>query len=113
MSKEKQKKEKVKTDEEFLNLKEETDKAETRRRIINIVLWVILFGWIAVCFTDFILVKTEKEPIFCSFSKTTEYIDGEVTSCYGPGYKVFNYDRDSFSGIEFATLWGKDKSVDN
>ena len=110
MVKGKEKVKKVETEEEFLDLKDETNKDEKRKKIINITLWVILIAWIIICFTDFILVKTENEPIFCTFSKTTDYEDGTVKSCYGLGYKVYNYDREDFSGLEFAPLWGKDKS---
>ena len=107
------KKEKIKKtdDDEFLELAKEADTKELRSRVINITLWVLLVGWIAICFTDFILTKTENKPVFCTFSKTAEYEDGTVKSCIGLGYKVYNYDRDSFTGIEFAPLWGKDKSV--
>lgn len=113
MVKEVKKTKKVETEEEFLDLKEDSTREERLKKVLNIVLWVILFGWIVICFTDFILTKTEKEPIFCTFSKTTEYDDGEVESCIGLGYKVYNYDRESFSGIEFAPIWGKDKSAEN
>ena len=107
------KKEKIKKtdDDEFLELAKEADTKELRSKVINITLWVLLVGWIAICFTDFILTKTENKPVFCTFSKTVEYEDGTVKSCIGLGYKVYNYDRDSFTGIEFAPLWGKDKSV--
>lgn len=93
------------TDAEFLDLKD-----ESRKKIINITLWSVLIIWIIICFIDFTLVKTENKPVFCTFSKTTEYNDGNVNSCYGLGYKVYNYEREDFTGLEFAPIWGKDKS---
>lgn len=109
---EKEKSKKVETEEEFLDLKERINKEEKLKRILNISLWALLFIWMAFCITDFILAKTDNKPVFCTFSKTTKYDDGNVKSCIGLGYKVYAYDRDSYSGIEFAPLWGKDKSID-
>lgn len=81
-------------------------------KIMNIVLWVILLAWMAICLVDFFKVTNEKEPIFCLKKETTVYSDGEVHSCLGLGYKVYNYERESYSAIEFGPFWSKDRSND-
>ena len=40
-------------------------------RIINIILWVILLGWMIICLTDFYNVSNKKEPMFCIKKETT------------------------------------------
>ena len=110
MGKEKNKPKKIETEEEFLDLKKGISKEEKLKKVLNISLWTILFIWIASCLTDFILVKTDNKPIFCTFSKVKSYEDGDVSSCIGLGYKVYDYKRESISGLEFAPLWGKNKS---
>lgn len=106
------KKEKKQKDE-FWDSKPPREGRSLVGKIVNVVLWVILFAWMAVCVTDFILVKTEREPIFCFGEKTTTYSDGTVDSCYGAGYKVYNYKRESFKAIEFGPFWTKDRTAEN
>ncbi|HOP65681.1 MAG TPA: hypothetical protein PLX66_01460 [Bacilli bacterium] len=82
-------------------------------KIVNIVLWVIVLGWMAICITDFLKVQAEKEPIFCLKNETVTYDDGTVDVCTGLGYKVYDYDRDCFQAIEFGPFWTKDASLES
>ncbi|NLL01571.1 MAG: hypothetical protein GX265_00920 [Mollicutes bacterium] len=95
-------------EEDFADLKE-SNKKVVIKKIVNIALWVILFILIAFCVTDFILVKTDNKPVFCAFNKVKEFEDGKVSSCYGLGYKVINYNRESMSGLVFSPVWKKVK----
>lgn len=102
-------------DDEFLDKKTRKDLSEKGviSRVINVLLWVILIAWMGICIWDFVNVKTDKEPIFCISKKTIKYDDGEVETCTGPGYKVFNYKRESFKGREFGPFWKKDRTAEN
>lgn len=92
---------------------ENTKKRSIVSRIVNIVLWIVLFGWMALVVTDYIHVKNEEKPQFCWFNeKTTDYSDGSVTECTGLGYKVINYNRTSFKAIEFGPFWTQDRTAD-
>lgn len=82
-------------------------------RIFNIILWILLIVWIAICLIDFIRVKGNQDPRFCINKKTVTYSDGKVESCMGLGYKVYRYERDSFSGLEFGPFWSKDRTAQN
>lgn len=82
-------------------------------KIINIVLWVIVLGWMAVCITDFLKVQNEKDPIFCLKKETVKYSDGNVSVCTGLGYKTYNYNRSCFKAIQFGPFWTKDASIEN
>ena len=79
-------------------------------KVVNIVLWIVLFVWMGMCLYDFYTVKAEKKPVFCIKEETIQYEDGTVISCLGPGYKVYRYKRDSYKGIEFGPIWAKDRS---
>lgn len=79
-------------------------------KILNIVLWIILIVWMAICLFDFYKVSTEKDPVFCLKKETTSYDDGTVDSCLGLGYKVYKYNRTNYSAIEFGPFWSKDRS---
>ena len=110
-------KKEVEKEENFLDekasKKEKKNKGEksTFSKVMNIVLWVILLAWMAICLYDFYKVHNEKDPFFCIDKGVTEYEDGNVKWCLGLGYKVYDYNRDSFSAIEFGPFWSKDRSV--
>ncbi len=107
------KEEKEEMSTEFVE-KKQKNKGEksTFSKIMNIVLWVILIGWMVICLTDFYNVSKEKEPMFCIKKETTKYDDGTVDMCLGLGYKVYNYKRASYSAIEFGPFWSSDRSAE-
>ena len=102
--------EKKEDKEEFYNEKKE--KGSLFNRIINIVLWIVLFAWMGVCLVDFFNTKAGRSPVFCLKKETTNYSDGKVNTCTGLGYKIFNYRRTSFSGDEYGPFWSKDRTAD-
>lgn|SRR5574344_18220 len=123
-----EKKEKVEVKEEVKETKK-TDKTDlnqlsekelrkmyggksTFQKVMNVVLWIILIAWMAVCLIDFYNVHKEKEPMFCIKTGTTTYSDGTVKWCLGAGYKIYNYNRASFKAIEFGPFWSKDRSAE-
>ena len=79
-------------------------------RIMNVVLWIVLFVWMGICLIDFYKTHQQEDPMFCLKKETTTYKDGKVESCLGLGYKIYNYKRDSFTGIEYGPFWSKDRS---
>ena len=95
-------------DEEFFD--EKKDEKSTFNKVMNIVLWVLLFVWMGICIVDFVRAKTNNDPIFCLWKDTTQYSDGKVRTCTGLGYKVINYERTSYSGVEYGPFWSKDRS---
>lgn len=74
-------------------------------KFLNTLLWIIVFAWMAVCVTDYIMATKEKDPIFCLKEETKEYEDGKVYICTGLGYKYFKYDRKSYSATQFGGIW--------
>ena len=81
-------------------------------KAINAIIWVVIVIWMGICIIDFYNTREEKEPIFCFFGKeTTKYKDGKVDSCTGLGYKIYNYKRQCFTGIEYGPFWSEDRSV--
>ena len=105
-------KEEVK-EENFLDEKPKREKGEsTFNKIMNVILWIVLFAWMAICLIDFYNTHQEKEPMFCLKKEVTKYDDGQVRSCLGLGYKVFHYERSSFKAIEFGPFWSKDRTAE-
>lgn len=96
--------------EEFFE--EKKDKKSLFSRIMNIVLWIILFAWMGICLVDFFNTKAGKSPVFCLKKETTTYNDGKVYTCTGLGYKIFNYRRTSFSGDEYGPFWSTDRTAE-
>ena len=73
-----------KKQEEFFDEKPKKEKGEsTFNKIMNVILWIILFAWMAICLIDFYNTSQEKEPKFCLKKEVTKYDDGEVRSCLG------------------------------
>ncbi len=108
--------EKEKMKEEFFDEKpkkiKEKDEKSLFNRIMNVILWIVLFVWMGICLIDFYKVHQEEDPIFCLKKETTKYDDGTVDSCLGLGYKVYRYKRTSFQGIEYGPFWSKDRSAE-
>lgn len=100
----------IKEDETLAQDFKEEKENKVFTKVLNIVLWIILFVWMGMCLYDFYTVKAEKKPVFCIKEETIQYEDGTVISCLGPGYKVYRYNRDSYKGIEFGPFWAKDRS---
>lgn len=100
--------------EEFFDAKKSNRDYEksTVGKVINVVLWIVVFAWMAICLVDFYRVTQEDDPMFCIHKETKEYDDGTVDSCLGLGYKVYHYKREKLNAIEFGPFWIKDKSED-
>ena len=92
--------------------KKEKDEKSMFQRVMNVILWIVLFAWMAVCLVDFYKVNQKGDPIFCIKKGVTKYDDGNVNWCLGAGYKVYQYNRKSFKAIEFGPFWSKDRSAE-
>jgi len=111
----------VEVDEDFYDEKPKKKKKEVVyvekkpslfSRILNVILWILLFVWVAIVVIDFFQVRNENKPKFCWFNeKTTQYENGTVEECTGLGYKVINYNREDFKAIEFGPFWIKDRTA--
>lgn len=97
--------------EQFYDAKE--DKESVVTKILNVLLWIIIFIWIAICLIDFYKTKKREEPLFTFKHEVTKYDDGQVDSYLGFGYKIYNYKRKCFDGIEYGPFWTKDGSIDS
>ena len=79
-------------------------------RVLNVILWIILLAWMALCLIDFYNTQNNKDPMFCIKKETIKYDDGKVDSCTGLGYKIYHYNRKSYTAVEYGPFWIKDKS---
>lgn len=83
-----------------------TEKNNIFKKIFDVVFWIVIIGLAIIWVTDFINVKNDKDPVFCISQKTHTFDDGTVEECIGLGYKVYNYNRDSFSkGRQFGPFF--------
>ena len=96
--------------EQFFDAKE--DKESVFMKILNVILWIIVFAWIAICLIDFYKTRKRQDPIFTFKHEVVKYDDGKVDSYLGLGYKIYNYQRKCFNGIEYGPFWSKDRSID-
>ena len=81
-------------------------------KIINIIIWLVVLGWLCIFMYDFINTVSEKDPVFCLERTTENNSDGTVKICEGIGYKVFDYDYGSIKALEFAPFWNKPKTAE-
>ncbi|HIS90496.1 MAG TPA: hypothetical protein IAC20_02400 [Candidatus Faecisoma merdavium] len=83
-----------------------TKKRSIVKTIFDVVFWIVIIGLAIVWITDFINVQNDKNPVFCLKNETHKYDDGTVEECIGLGYKVYTYDRSSFSkGRQFGPFF--------
>jgi len=100
--------------EELLDIKvEEKKKNKIFIKILDIILWVVLIAWMIIVVIDYVKVVNQKEPMFCIKEEEIEYEDGTVNSCTGLGYKVYEYNRESYQAIEFGPFWAKVRNDDS
>ena len=111
------KEESVKEEEmsqEFTDTKTKKEQNDKKKKIIikifDILLWIVLIAWMAVVVVDYNHVRKEEKPQFCLKEETIQYEDGTVELCVGFGYKVYEYKRESYAGIEFGPFWIDDRS---
>ena len=93
------KKEEVKKEENFLDEKPKKEWKDTIfYKVTNVILWIVLFVWMAICLVDFYQTHQEKEPMFCLKKEVTKYDDGNYqsgkirSSCGSSGYGGYSYD---------------------
>lgn len=87
-------------------------KKSTFGKIINIIIWLVVLGWLCIFMYDFINTVSEKDPVFCLERTIENNSDGTVKICEGIGYKVFDYDYGSIRALEFAPFWNKPKTAE-
>lgn len=81
-----------------------------QKLIVNCIFWSMLVILSIIWIIDFTNVQNEKSPKFCISKKTHAFVDGTVDECVGLGYKVYEYDRESISGIrQFSPFYIKMK----
>ena len=95
---------------QFFDAKE--DKESVFLKVLGIILWTAVFVWIAICLIDFYKTRKREEPIFTIKHDVIKYKDGEVDSYLGLGYRIYNYRRKCFDGIEYGPFWTKDRSIE-
>ena len=81
------------------------------KKMIGMTIWLVVFIWAALIIIDFLNLSNDRDLSFCIERGINEYSDGSVEWCMGPGYKVYKYDRECFSGAEFGPFWNEDRSL--
>ncbi len=85
--------------------KEESNLKGILKLIFNIIFWVAIIGLAVLWIVELILVRSDKEPLFCISEEVHQYDDGIVEECNGLGYKVINYKRDSLTARQFGPFF--------
>ncbi len=82
-------------------------------KVIQILIIVLIIGWLALVVIDFLAVKDNKDPKFCLSIKDIEYADNKTTNvCTGLGYKVYKYyENDKLTATEFGPFFIKDRNA--
>ena len=73
--------------------------------IISGLIWILVIGVIAIIFTDYTLVKNEKEPKFCLKKETINNNNGRTDICTGLGYKYYNTVGNGYISKKFVPIW--------
>jgi hypothetical protein len=76
--------------------------------IISGILWVLVVVGIVIIFTDYTLVKKDKDPIFCIKYEVKENIDGNTSICTGFAYKYYHTIGSGYVSKKFVPIWQKD-----
>ena len=76
--------------------------------IISGILWIIVAIGIGIIFTDYTLVKQEKDPIFCIKREVKQNVDGNTEICTGFAYKYYHTVGKGYVSKRFIPIWQKD-----
>jgi hypothetical protein len=94
-------------------MKEEQKEEQTPKkkhiaiRILNVIIWLVLFVCLSIAAIDYINLINENEPQFCLKRETIKYDDGNEYYCKGILYETYIYERDSKKGYSFIPFWKK------
>lgn len=77
---------------------------------LDIMYLVTLCGYLS--YRDYTNIDNERKAQFCFINIITDYTDGNVETCVGAGYKVYYYNRECFRGMEFNTIFSKDRTIE-
>ncbi len=76
---------------------------------VKTIFWVIVILLVAIATFDFYRVRNGKKPMFCIHNEVHEYHDGKTHECIGLGYKVYEYKRNDLHGVEFVSIFAKER----
>ena len=76
------------------------DKSKTLT-IFSGILWVLVLAGIVILLTDYTLVKSGKDPVFCIKYE----VKGNTSICTGFAYKYYNTKGDGYVRKKFIPIW--------
>jgi len=79
-------------------------------RIFYFIFGLIVVGWIAIVLFDFYQVKMTNNPKFCIKNETINYDNRTTSICTGIGYKVYRYELEGTTIIEFSPFWKEERT---
>lgn len=79
------------------------------KKVLSKIFWILVIILMAIATFDFYRVRNGNKPLFCLKKDTFKYDDGETDICIGPIYKVYEYRRTELKGIEFVSIFSKEK----
>ena len=89
--------------------KEKNSKKNMFYNICYAFVFICLFVWLGIWFYEYQNVSKGNEPKFCLTRETINHDDGKVEICSGIGYRVINYQRESYKAIEMGPFWIKER----
>ncbi len=76
--------------------------------VLKNIFWICILLTILIVFTDYMMVKSDKEPIFCIKKDTLVKDDYTIYRCTGIVYKYYSITSDSYYSKKFVPIWSKD-----
>ena len=80
------------------------------KKFIGRLFWVIVILLMCLWTFEFYRVRNGLDPLFTYKEEVKVYPDGTTTIKYGIGYKVYEYQRMDLYGVEFVSMFAKERT---
>ena len=79
------------------------------KKVLGKIFWIIVILLMCLWTYEFYRVRNGEYAQFCIKNNIKEYTDGLTNECIGIGYKVYEYKRNDIKGIEFVSIFAKER----
>ncbi len=80
------------------------------KKFIGRLFWIIVILLMCLWTFEFYRIRNGLDPMFTYKEDVKVYPDGVTTVKYGIGYKVYDYNRTDLLGVEFVSMFAKERT---
>ena len=80
------------------------------KKFIGRLFWIIVILLMCLWTFEFYRIRNGLDPMFTYKEEVKVYHDGITKVKYGIGYKIYDYERTDLFGVEFVSMFAKERT---